>query len=196
MTMISKYRLKKRIKNFLIFYVIVCILFVASYTLSRYVETSQGVSGIEVAKFNVSVNDENIRDGKPVLFNFSETSKIASRKVAPNNNGYFAFTINPEGTEVSLEYEIKFMLDELDEDFKLEYFTVNDSETHYEITNGNLIKNDLLIPTTETGFVDDDKIDIKVYWSWNEKEDIINPDINDYENKNIEVIVIVKQKIN
>ena len=192
----KKYRLKKRIKNFLVFYTIVCTLFVASYTLSRYVGTTTVTNGIDIAKFNVSVNDIDVKDGAPIQFNFSETSTFMRGKVAPNNKGYFEFTINPDGTEVSLEYEIKFNIDKFDDDFKLEYFTVNDGETHYDITDGNIAKNDLLLPTTETGFTDADKINIKVYWYWDEQDEILNPDIDIYDNKDMNILVIVKQKIN
>ncbi len=189
-----KYRLKKRIKNFLIFYIFVSILFVASYTLSRYVEVTQGMGGIEIAKFNVSVNDVSVKDGTPIQFNFSESTTFLNEKVAPDSEGYFEFVINPDGTEVSLEYEFKFDLSKLDKDFKLTYFKVNDSG-NYDITDGNIVKSDLLLPKTGNGFTDSDAINIKVYWSWFKEEDITNPNIEDYDNKNINVIAIVKQKI-
>ena len=191
-----KYRLKQRIKNFLIFYIIVDILFIASYTLSRYAGATLGTSTIDIAKFNVSVNNINIKDSTPIQFDFSDSKTFTSRKIAPNSKGYFEFTINPNGTEVSLEYEIKFILDELDEDFKLTYFTVNDSTTHYDITDKNIVKNDLLLPSIETGFKDSDKINIKVYWFWDEQDKILNPQKDVYDNKDMKILVIVKQKIN
>ena len=196
----KKYRLKKRIKNFLVFYTIVCTLFVASYTLSRYVGTTTLTNGIDIAKFNVSVNDIDVKDGAPIQFNFSETSTFMRGKVAPNNKGYFEFTINPDGTEVSLEYEIKFNIDKFDDDFKLTYFTVNDSETHYNITDGNIVKNDLLLPVTgsgtTTGFTDAEKTSIKIYWLWDEQDEIRNSQKDIYKNKKMDVMVIVRQKIN
>ena len=190
-----KYRLKKRIKNFLIFYIIICTLFVASYTLSRYVNIASGTISIDIAKFNVSVNDIDIKEGRPIEFNISDSKNFSTGKIAPRSRGYFEFKINPAGTEVSLEYEIKFILDELDADFKLEYFTINDGETHYNITNKNIVKNDLILPTTETGFTDNDKITIKVYWFWDEQDEILNPDIDIYDNKDMNILVIIKQKI-
>ena len=196
----SKYRLKKRVKNFLIFYSIVCILFVASYTLSRYVGSTSVTGGLDIAKFNVSVNDIDVKDGTPIKFDISDSKYFSSEKIAPLSKGYFEFTINPDGTEISLEYEIKFILDELDDDFKLEYFTINDSEKHYEITDGIIAKNDLLLPSTEsgtkTGFTDADKINIKVYWFWDEQNEILNPEKDIYDNKDMDILVIVKQKIN
>ena len=193
---IKKYRLKKRIKNFLVFYICLCILFVASYTLSRYVQVEQGTSGIDFAKFDVSINDISVSDGIPIQFNFSESSTFMHQKVAPNNSGYFEFVINPHQTEVSLEYELTFHIDDIDKDFQLTYYEINDDGNHHAITDGNYIKNDLLLPNNERGFTEADKVSVKVYWSWDAQEDFINPDINNYENKNINVIATVKQKIN
>ncbi len=191
-----KYRSKKKIKNFFIFYTFLCILFVASYTLSRYVEVEQGTSSIDIAKFNVSVNDINVSDGIPVQFNFSESSTFLNEKVAPNNSGYFEFIINPDQTEVSLEYEFLFNIDDIDKDFKLAYYEINDDDIQHEISDGNYIENVLPLPSNEKGFTAADQVNIKVYWSWDPVEDFINPNTDNYENKNINVIATVKQKIN
>ena len=190
-----KCRTKKRIKNFLIFYTLICILLIISYTLSRYVEVVQGTSGIDIAGFKVSVNGVDVRDGALIQFKFSDTSTFLNGKVAPNNSGYFEFTINPAGTEVSLEYEFMFEIDDIDADFKLTDCTINEMEDSCDITDGNLIKNYLLLPNNDRGFTEADAITVKVYWSWEEQEDIIDPDISVYENKNINVIATVKQKI-
>ena len=190
-----KHKQKKNFMNFLIFYTIICIFFIASYTLSRYVNTTSGSTGIGIAKFKVNVNDISVIENKPFELKFSETSNFASKKVAPNNSGYFEIIVDPTGTEVSLEYEFKFKLDNLDEDFKLQYFTINDTATHYDITDGNTVKNDLLLLNNEKGFTESEKIDIKVYWSWDKKSDTYNPDITDLDNKDMGVFAIVRQKI-
>ena len=190
-----KQRQKKNLMNFLIFYAIICIFFIASYTLSRYVNTTSGSTGIGIAKFKVNVNDISVIENKPFELKFSETSTFLSKKVAPNSSGYFEIIIDPIGTEVSLEYEFKFNLNNLDEDFKLLYFTINDGETHYEITDGTTVKNDLLLPSNEKGFTESEKTNIKVYWSWDKKTDTYNPDITELNNKDMGVFAIVKQKI-
>lgn len=190
-----KHKQKKNLMNFLIFYTIICIFFIASYTLSRYVNTTSGSAGIGIAKFKVNVNDISVIENKSFELKFSETSNFASKKVAPNNSGYFEIIIDPTGTEVSLEYEFKFKLDNLDEDFKLQYYTINDTATHYDITDGNTVKNDLLLPNNEKGFTESEKTDIKVYWSWDKKSDTYNPDITGLDNKDMGVFAIVRQKI-
>lgn len=195
MTVMREERTKKKLKRFLILYLLLWIVFITSYTFSKYIyTTTSGIDG-SIAKFKVSVNDVNVKEGVPIQFNFSETSTFVDEKVAPNSTGYFAFTINPAETEVSLEYEFTFDLKELDEDFKLIYFTINDDTTHYSITNGNVVKNELPLLTNERGFTNSDQVTIKVYWSWDETEDIINPDITEYENKNINVTGVIKQKL-
>ncbi len=185
---------KKNVMNFLIFYAVICVFFIASYTFSRYVTTISDSTEIEFAKFKVTVNDINVTENKPFELKFSETSNFVGQKVAPNNSGYFEFIINPAGTEVSLEYDFKFMIDEMDEDFKLLYFTVNDDATHYDIID-NTATGDLILPSNERGFNDNEKASIKVYWSWDEKEDTYNPNIDDLKNKSINVFAIVRQKI-
>ena len=191
-----KQKQKKNIMNFLLFYTIICIFFIASYTLSRYVNTTSGSTGISIAEFKVIVNDINVNGDKPFILNFSEESTFMSQKIAPNGSGYFEIIVDPTGTEVSLEYEFMFNLANLDEDFKLLYFTVNDSEKHYDITDGNIVKDELLLPNDERGFKDTEITNIKVYWSWNEENDFENPDIDDFNDKNIEVFATVRQKIN
>ena len=190
-----KQKKKKNLMNFLIFYTIICIFFIASYTLSRYVDKATGSAGISIAQIKVTVNEINVNEDKPFILNFSEASTFMSQKIAPNGSGYFEIVIDPTGTEVSLEYEFMFNLANLDKDFKLLYFTVNDGENHYDITDGNIVKNEILLSNDEIGFTDTEITNIKVYWSWNEKNDFENPDIDDFNNKNIEVFATVKQKI-
>ena len=189
-----KERRKKNITNFLIFYTIICVFFIVSYTLSRYVNTTTSSVGIGIAKFNVKVNDISVEENQPFELKFSEVTTFMSKKIAPDNSEYFEIIINTAGTEVSLEYEFKFNLSEINQNFKLLYYTINDSENHYDMID-NTIQNQLLLPSNEKGFSDSEKIDIKVYWSWNEEEDFINPDLSNFDNKNLGVSAVIKQKI-
>lgn len=190
-----KHKQKKNFINFLIFYTIICIFFIASYTFSRYVNIISGSTGIDIAKFKVNVNDISVTENKPFELKFSKSSTFLSKKIAPNSSGYFEIILDPTKTEVSLEYEFKFNLDDLDEDFKLLYFTINDSDTHYDIVDSNIIKNDLLLSSNEKGFTESEKINIKIYWAWEKQSDIYNPNITELDNKDIEVLAVVRQKI-
>ena len=185
-----KEKQKKNIKNFIIFYICISILFIASYTLSRYVNTTTGSPEIGIAKFDVTVNNMSVTENEPFELNFSDTSKFVSKKIAPSSLGYFEIIINPTGTEVSLEYEFNFKLDELNKKFKLAYFTIDDSKEQNKILDNTIVKGDLLLPNTQA-FTKE--TNIKVYWTWD--EEIHNPDINSLDNKNIGVSATIKQKI-
>ena len=184
---------KKRLTNFLWFYTIVSILLIFGYTFSRYLAKVEPEGIMNIAKFNVKVNNVDIIENEAFTLDFSLNPNTYKNKLIPNANGYFDFEINPAETEVSLEYEFKFNLTELSEKFKLLYFTINDSETHYSIVDNNIVKGDLLLPNNKA-FTDEQKINLKVYWSWDEN-DIYNPNINELDNKNMQVFAIIRQKI-
>lgn len=185
-----KEKQKKNIKNFIIFYICISILFIASYTVSRYVNTTTGSPEIGIAKFNVTVNNKSVTEGLPFELSLSPTKTTTDSKIAPNETGYFEIIINPTGTEVSLEYEFKFNLEELNENFKLAYFTIDDSEEQNTILDNTIVKGELLLPNAQA-FTE--KTNIKVYWTWD--EEIHNPDINSLDNKNIGVSATIKQRI-
>ena len=83
-----------------------------------------------------------------------------------------------------------FDLSNLDQDFHLTKVVLNDKEE--KVLTDNIVKGDLFLPNKNTGFTNNDTLNIKVYWEWQEKEDILNPII---ENKNIMVKSVIKQKI-
>ena len=186
----KKLRLKRKVKNFLIFYAFICISVFANYTFSRYIETSDDNFQVSIANFNVTVNDVNVLNNEPFDIELSPNSNSYENKLMPNNSGYFEIIINPKGTEVSLEYELLFNMENLDSDIVLTKCILNDEE-QLPFT-GTTIKGDLLMKDLTKGFTDEDILNIKVYWEWNEEEDIINPVIDDTRMK---ITSIVKQKI-
>ncbi len=186
----KKYRLKKKVKNFLIFYSFICVVFISSYTFSRYITATSGNLELKIARFNVLVNDTNVLADNPFILNLSPNSNTLNNKIVPNTTGYFEIIINPNGTEVSLEYEFNFDLSKLDENFHLTKFVLNDKDEI--LLTDNVVKGDLLLPSTSQGFTESDALNIKVYWEWNEEEDIVNPVIS---SKNIVVTSVIKQKI-
>ncbi len=186
----KRYRLKKRIKNFLIFYCCIAFLFIANYTFARYITTTSSTSQIGVANFQVKVNDVDVVLGETFEFELSPNANTYNSKMAPNSKGYFEIEIDPSETEVALDYEFQFDLSKIDEDVHLTEFHVNDS-TKIAIED-NVVQGTIDLPNQDTGFTTDDKTNLKIYWEWNEEGDIINPVITD---TNIEVTSVIKQKI-
>ena len=186
-----KKRAKKRYINFFLFYIIVAMITFIGYTFSGYTQVvdSEG-SPILVAQFNVKVNDIVVGEGNKFELQLSPSKNTLVNKISPDHEGYFEIVIDPTGTEVSLEYEFKFHLENLYKDIHLTTFTVNDGDP-IKITD-NDVKGDILLPNSETGFSESEKTTIKVNWEWN-GEDIVNPEITD---KDISVISTIRQKIN
>ena len=120
-------RNNKKLINFLWFYIIIATLLIFAYTFSSYLTKVEPEGIMKIAKFNVKVNDKNVTENEEFLLDLITNSNAYDKKFIPESNGYFNFIINPVGTEVSLEYEFKFNLEELNENFKLLYFTINDS---------------------------------------------------------------------
>lgn len=183
--------LKKKLRNFIIVYIVMSALIFTNYTFSRYIVSTDGQAVAEIAQFNVKVNDIDVVLGENFNLNLSPTSTTTGNKLAPNNKGYFEIEIDPTGTEVSLEYIFTFDLSNLDEDIKLTDITINNEKSSLTIEN-NTIKGDLLLPSTEKGFTEQDKLNIKIGWSWDEKEDTYNPVIT---NDSINVSATIRQKI-
>ncbi len=187
----EKYKLKDKALKFIVVYSLICLTFIASYTFSRYVDTTSGTYQISVAKFNVKVNGTSVTDGKEFNLILSPNSNTHNDKIAPHTNGYFEIEIDPTGTEVSLEYQFIFNLNNIDADVELKNYTINDGAPNNIVDN--TVSGELKLPTVEHGFTESDKIKIKVNWEWTNNEDIVNPTID---NTNISVKSTVRQKIN
>lgn len=193
MAMYKRYnKVKKRYKNFFSFYIVLVFVIFTSYTFSRYTTTvNTDKDEISVAKFSVTVNGQHIGSSDPFQIQLSPNSNTYNNKIAPDvQGGYFEIVIDPTGTEVSLEYELTFNLSNISQKMNIIKYTINNGQ-EISVTN-NIIKGDILLPSSESGFEAKDSINIKAYWEWN--EDIINPTITN--SNNINVTSIIRQKIN
>ncbi len=145
---------------------------------------------MELAKFNVLVNNKNITSDEAFDLVLSNNENTYNNKIAPNQNGYFEIEIDPTGTEVSLQYNFLFNLTDLDSEIKLTNYEINGNV--YPIED-NIISGDLLLPSTGKAFTESDKLNIKINWEWT--KEIVNPDVEETTD-GIVVISTIKQKIN
>ncbi len=184
----------KRVKKFLLIYIIlVAIIILADFTFSRLYTTKESTASAEVAKFNVKVNGMVVSDNINFNLNLSENTKTYNNKIAPDSSGYFTFNINPDGSEVSVEYQIVFDLDNEDSDIKLTKYSIDGGKTFKEnIENGNTIRDEILLKDPSRGLTEADKVDLRVYWEWDDEKDIYNPQIDD---ATISVNATIKQII-
>lgn len=115
----EKYRFIKKCKNFLVFYCLISILFISSYTFSRYVTTTEGSSSLQVAKPVLSLNKK------------SETCSFKNMIPGGSNKCEFSVSNEDENSnknEVLLKYYLVFTFDtEIPLSAKL-YRKVSDTE--------------------------------------------------------------------
>ena len=100
-----------------LFFLITIYLIVDTYSLfeSNHVTTAV----LDMAKWQVKINDDLI-DGASSSFsvdviNWEGSEYVADGKVAPGMNGYFDVVIDPNGSEVSMRYDISFDFETLSE---------------------------------------------------------------------------------
>lgn len=114
------------------------LFFIYQYTYAKYRRNIAGDVAMNVAKWQIKVNDEDISN-QTVLHNsitptFPGTEYIESGVLAPGASGYFDIEIDPNGTDVAFDY--RMTIDNLNgyNDIKLEGYTIN-PETNSTKTN-------------------------------------------------------------
>lgn len=191
---------RKRFTNFLTLYFILIVFTFSNYTFSRYTATTESTATIEVAKFNIVVNGQDILQKQKFNLLLSSAQNVYNNKLVPDSQGYFEIVINPAGTHVSLEYELAFDLSKINNEIinennekrniVLTGYSVDGGNRILDISDNNIIKGEINLKENSTGLLEEDKVVLRVYWEW--QQDIVNPT---FENQIIEVTSIVKQKI-
>lgn len=180
---------KKKVNSFLIMYLILIIFAFMNYTFSKYTVTTEGSSRAEVANFQIVVN------GTQVKQSVQEESfdLVLDKKLVPDSSGYFEVAINPDGTQVDLEYELSFDLTEINAEnsrnIVLTGYSINGGEQKNDITD-NKITGEINLAENSTGFTEENIVTARVYWEW--KQDITNPT---FENTSIQTTALIKQKV-
>ena len=183
----------RRLVRFLGFYSILAFFLLFYSTFARYTAVVENDTTVVIANWQISVNDIDMINGEKLtdtvqLVPLTETT--TDNKLAPGQNGYFDITINPEGTEVAIEYIINLDLSSLPAGIILTTYeiiednisaNIADSQIHGEI---NLQQMQQLTSA--------EKKTIRIYWEWKESSTEI-PTGN--ENYKIETEITIKQKI-
>lgn len=206
---------EKRFANFFLFYlVILCFVFV-NYTFSRYTATTNVIPTTNAAKFYIQVNDGKLGEQETFNIDLGTIENTINNKISPDSNGKFDIVINPDTTQVSLEYDIKIDLSNIKETpVNAKGDKINIDLTGYSLNEESEVRN--IQTTTENGiaiyqingeinlndsknenkdgFIKEDQVTIKVYWKW--EQDIENPTFSDnITNRFIKITTEIKQKI-
>lgn len=98
---------KKTVKSLIavLMLLTVCLYFISG-TYARYTSTASGTVSVQVAKWAVKVNNTNIVETDTLTINFTEVANefVVNNKIAPASQLYADFVIDPNGSEVAMDY--------------------------------------------------------------------------------------------
>lgn len=170
-TLKDRYRIHNKAKSnkSLLVYVAVFSIFIFSATFSRYVSESNGTFGMELAAWNIEINNKLITPETTILnneINLIPTTNVSEDGlIKPGQKGYFDILINPENTEVSLNYKITIDTSKLPSQIQLTKYAVNDSNTKKNIPGNKTIEGDIYLDGKEK--LDSlDKKQYRIFWEW------------------------------
>ena len=109
----------KNHKKIILFLIGICffIIFVTIVQIyAKYLSTTQGISSLKIANWNILVNDSSIKSNTDISNSivpvFPGTEHIAENIIAPTAEGYFDLNLDFTHADVSFKYEITLAADE------------------------------------------------------------------------------------
>jgi len=90
-------------------FAVVSIYFIVQ-TFAKYITNVSGDTGVSIARWNISVNNQSIKNGSSlssaITPTFEGNDNIASNIIAPNAAGYFDLNFDFSQADVSFKYNI------------------------------------------------------------------------------------------
>jgi flagellar basal body-associated protein FliL len=151
--------------------ILICVLFavIIVNTYSRYRTSTSGTTNITIAKWNIKVNNQTIKNNSdlstvisPV---FPGTNDINANVIAPTAEGYFDLNIDYSVADVSFDYEISVSPNENSsvQDLILTGYSLDGGTTIISINSNPLIQGSCALsdnPKTKT---------VRVYIKWDDE---------------------------
>lgn len=161
----------KLFKKYILFLALVSAivsLFVILNTFAKYVTSAKQITDIPIARWNIKVNDESIKNGEtltsvitPV---FPGSEHIAEGIIAPTAEGYFDLNLDCTDADVSFSYNITISPNE-------ESSVTDIITTGYSIDDGDIITFDDTVSSITDNVYYSSGItnrNIRVYIKWND----------------------------
>lgn len=172
-------------------------LVAAKSTYARYATSTTGEANLNMAQWQISVNNQNITENYNTQLSFTpvieENENVKSGTVAPGSTGYFDIQINPEKVDVSFSYNIMLQLpeDSIVSDLKITHYAIIPSEQDDNSIQkipytGSSIENVLKYDNQTSNFKFS-PFTVRVYFEWYDGQDNLMDDAADTE---------VSQKVN
>lgn len=160
-------RRKKILLLSALFFLVVCFYFMQE-TYAKYVTTSEGKINAKIARWNIKVNETDIKNNasltQDIIPTFEKSKNIAENVIAPTIKGYFDLNIDASAVDVSLTYQILIEENDLISDFIITGYQIDDGNL-INLTNTNEITNDILLD--EVNRVQT----IRIYFEWYDETD-------------------------
>ena len=172
-------------------------LVAAKSTYARYATSTTGEANLNMAQWQISVNNQNITENYNTQLSFTpvieENENVKSGTVAPGSTGYFDIQINPEKVDVSFSYNIMLQLpeDSVVSDLKITHYAIipsgqDDNSIQKTPYTGSSIENVLKYDNQTSNFKFS-PFTVRVYFEWYDGQDNLMDDAADTE---------VSQKVN
>ncbi|MEE0684060.1 MAG: hypothetical protein UC703_06640 [Bacilli bacterium] len=172
-------------------------LVAAKSTYARYATSTTGEANLNMAQWQISVNNQNITENYNTQLSFTpvieENENVKSGTVAPGSTGYFDIQINPEKVDVSFSYNIMLQLpeDSVVSDLKITHYAIipsgqDDNSIQKIPYTGSSIENVLKYDNQTSNFKFP-PFTVRVYFEWYDGQDNLMDDAADTE---------VSQKVN
>lgn len=172
-------------------------LVAAKSTYARYATSTTGEANLNMAQWQISVNNQNITENYNTQLSFTpvieENENVKSGTVAPGSTGYFDIQINPEKVDVSFSYNIMLQLpeDSVVSDLKITHYAIipsgqDDNSIQKIPYTGSSIENVLKYDNQTSNFKFS-PFTVRVYFEWYDGQDNLMDDAADTE---------VSQKVN
>ena len=160
-------RRKKILLLSALFFLVVCFYFMQE-TYAKYVTTSEGKINAKIARWNIKVNETDIKNNasltQDIIPTFEKSENIAENVIAPTIKGYFDLNIDASAVDVSLTYQILIEENDLISEFIITGYQIDDGNL-INLTNTNEITNDILLD--EVNRVQT----IRIYFEWYDETD-------------------------
>ena len=172
----------KKIVAVLIILAAIIISFIGGQTFSKYVTQVNGEGVANIAKWTFKVNDN---ESKLQTINLASTinnDTLIDNKIAPGTSGDFQIKIDANGSDVGIDYKVKF----INESNKPQNLIFTYEDNKYE----NVMDlSEILTGTIDANSPEKEKT-INIHWEWPYEtgtgEEVVNNDKIDTENgKNI-----------
>lgn len=160
---------KKLILSMIIIFICIAYLFTSSY--AKYKKDVEGDSKMDIAKWNIKVNDEFITNKSKLTNNITPTfignEYINSSLIAPGIEGYYDINIDATNVDTNFDYKIVSIVSDNSsvKDLITTGYTINPDENE-SITNYNNdtgITGTIIKKTSSTKF--------RIYIKWNDDND-------------------------